>query len=325
LFLHIQLYFEEEKRMKCSWKVGVMVGLVLVFGAVGWASPGQIYQWGNREDGLDIVPVGDHFTEVAGGKYHALALRSDGSLAGWGYNGNGQTNVPGGNSYVAIAAGENHSIALQSNGLIVGWGDQTSTPSGTFKTIAAGYNYNLALKADDGSLVDWGENRGYELPTDKDFTALSVGSMVCMGLKKTGEIRIWGDDRLITNAPSGSDFIAVAAGDRFCMALKKGGSLVVWSIDFDNLNVTGRPQGDNVPAFAQIAAGPFHSMALTADGTLYSWGLSTSGQCSPPLDKKFSTIAAGGWYSTGIEVPEPATVGFLTLGCLAFILRRKRA
>jgi alpha-tubulin suppressor-like RCC1 family protein len=211
--------------------------------------------------------------------------------------------------------------------LIVGWGDQTSTPSGTFKTIAAGYNYNLALKADDGSLVDWGENRGYTLPDDKDFTALSVGAWVCLGLKADGSIKVWGNDhgsdQLITHAPTGDGFVAVAAGNNFCMALKNDGSLVVWGDD-SHQNITNRPQGPDVPDFVQIAAGQFNSMALTADGTLYSWGYNNQGQCEPPLDKKFSTIVGGGWFSTGIEVPEPVTIGFLTLGSLAFMLRRKR-
>ena len=50
-----------------------------------------------------------------------------------------------------ITAGGNHNLALEDDGSVVGWGDngygQMDVPLGDyFVSIAAGYDYNLALR-----------------------------------------------------------------------------------------------------------------------------------------------------------------------------------
>ena len=46
-----------------------------------------------------------------------------------------------------------------------------------------------------------------------------------------------------------------------------------------------------------IAAGEFHSLALTRDGTVVTWGDNRNGQCSGPAVTNASAIAAGTYFT----------------------------
>ncbi|MBP7050009.1 MAG: hypothetical protein KBE65_03250 [Phycisphaerae bacterium] len=54
--------------------------------------------------------------------------------------------------------------------------------------------------------------------------------------------------------------------------------------------------------FAAIAAGHYHNLALKTDGTVVAWGDNTRGQCNVPRDTRFRAIAAGAWHSLGIRL-----------------------
>ena len=123
---------------------------------------GSVFGWGNQL--MPVVQPGTHFTQVAAGTHHSLALKSDGTVVAWGFNYSGQCTVPSGLSgVIAIAAGNSHSLALKSDGTVVAWSDngwsQSTVPSGLngVIAIAAGEAHNLALKS-DGTVVAWGWN-----------------------------------------------------------------------------------------------------------------------------------------------------------------------
>ena len=98
--------------------------LVALLPASGWGQTGSIVSWGR--DANSVVsqpPTGTDFTQVAGGFYHSLSLRSDGSIVSWGYDGSGQvSNTPTGTGFTQVAAGLDHSLALKADGSIVAWG-----------------------------------------------------------------------------------------------------------------------------------------------------------------------------------------------------------
>ncbi len=54
--------------------------------------------------------------------------------------------------------------------------------------------------------------------------------------------------------------------------------------------------------FVAIAAGLYHNLALKADGTVVAWGDNSRGQCNFPRNTKFRAIAAGTWHSLGIRL-----------------------
>jgi hypothetical protein len=60
----------------------------------------------------------------------------------------------------------------------------------------------------------------------------------------------------------------------------------------------------NVPAgddFVAICAGLYHNLALRTDGTVVAWGDNSRGQCNVPPMTRFLAIAAGPWHSLGIR------------------------
>jgi len=80
--------------------------------------------WGENRLGQCNVPgTLVEAVQLAGGNYHALALKGDGMVVGWGYDGDGVATPPAGLvDVVHIAAGEQHSLAPKSDGTVVAWG-----------------------------------------------------------------------------------------------------------------------------------------------------------------------------------------------------------
>jgi alpha-tubulin suppressor-like RCC1 family protein len=125
--------------------------------------------------------------ELAGGRNHALALKSDGTVWAWGLNTSGQlgngsktsrntpVQVQGITNAVAVAAGADHSVALLADGRVLTWGeagrgqlgngstlDRTSPVTvaglpGNVTFIGCGRDHTLVVTA-DGQLWDWGQN-----------------------------------------------------------------------------------------------------------------------------------------------------------------------
>ena len=57
-----------------------------------------VIAWGSNDYGQSTIPAAaqSDVTQVAGGVYHSLALKSNGSVVAWGGNDEGQTTVPAG-------------------------------------------------------------------------------------------------------------------------------------------------------------------------------------------------------------------------------------
>ncbi len=256
------------------------------------------------------VLAGKTLAGVVSGEAFSLALTTDGGLYSWGRNihgqlGNGTTvsssvpvavNMSGalsGKTIVALAAGSYHALALASDGTVYGWGHNAegelgnnSTASSTVpvavntsgvlngKTvtaIAAGNTHSLAL-ASDGNLYSWGGNAHGVLGNNSTSTSLVPVAVLMNGvlsgktvtdiasaylhnvvLASDGTVYTWGAGVVgeLGNGPATSSSVPVA------------------------VSVSGVLSGKTVTA---IATGLLHSMALTSDGNLYSWGDGTNGQ-----------------------------------------------
>jgi len=123
---------------------------------------------------------------LAGGRNHALALRSDGTIMSWGLNASGQlgdgtktsrstpVQVSGISTAIAVAAGATHSVALLADGRVLTWGEAGRGQLGNGSTIdrttpvqvtglpaitaiGCGRDHTLAITA-GGTLWDWGQN-----------------------------------------------------------------------------------------------------------------------------------------------------------------------
>lgn len=194
---------------------------------------------------------------IAGGSKHTLGIKSDGTVWAWGGNSDGQLGNGGTTqqdepvpvtmtdleSVKAVACGNDHSIALKTDGTVWTWGANLNGQ--------LGYNtYNAGTDENDDQTTP-------AQVTDTHITgvkAIAGGSFHTVVLKEDGTVWAWGfnDNGQLGNNSNLSGFIPVQV-----------------VID------TSSTPLENVEA---IAAGVRHSVALKADGTVWTWGWNYYGQ-----------------------------------------------
>jgi alpha-tubulin suppressor-like RCC1 family protein len=226
-----------------------------------WGMGSQFYgQLGNGTYGTapnystnrPVQIVGSNVTAVAAGRYHSLFIKTDGSLWGMGYNADGELGT--GNYMTNYPGGTNQPMQIVTSNVIA---------------IAAGAYHSLFLKS-DGSLWAMGAN---------------LVNFPGIGVVNTGQL---GDGTYNnTNLPEqivASNVVAIAAGYYHSLFLKRDGSL--WGmganigdggISYGQLgdgtfNNTNRPEQIVASNVIAIAAGPYHSLFLKRDGSLWGMG-----------------------------------------------------
>jgi alpha-tubulin suppressor-like RCC1 family protein len=270
---------------------------------------GTLWAWGNNADGqLGFDPTTTPSTAralqvgtdrdwvmVATGDAHSLALKADGSLWAWGNNNNSQLGNPANQTtssatptqvagtYTRVAAGPEHSLGLRADGSLWAWGSNqagqlgaspdlfsSATPlqvPGAYTRMSGGFYFSTGLRA-DGSLWAWGYNYYGQLgnPTDNE---------VGVPTRNTTPTQVAGTWK------------QAVTGNSHTMALQADGSLWAWGNNrFGQLGTAtnnGTEKATPTPTqvagtFTQLAAGQFHSLALKADGTLWTWGYNYAGQ-----------------------------------------------
>ena len=145
--------------------------------------------------------------------------------------------------------------------------------------VACGKSHSLALTA-EGDVYSWGASDEGQLGTGRTAPAfvprylsalqgtpvamISTGASHCAALSVYGRIYTWGEAR--------------------CGQLGLGRPLVSQSLPVE---VGPTTEGAELPDCRAVACGEFHTVALTADGVVYSWGLSNRG---PPVSRKCTPL-----------------------------------
>ncbi len=305
---------------------------------------GSLWTWGqngygqlgdNSNDDRNLpgqVGTETGWQDIAAGNYHSLAIQKDGSLWTWGRNRDGQlgdgnigddfnrnTPLQAGTrkDWQSVEGGMIHSVAIRKNGAVATWGgnfhDQLGNGGGNrnqpvqvagsgWKKIAAGTYHSLAVKA-DGSLWAWGYNFDGQLGNGSDGSGADQNSPVRIG--------------------SDTDWDTVAAGNGHSVALKTDGSLWTWGLNSygqlgNGADGSGTDQNSPIRVGSDtnwdtIAAGSWHTLALTTSGHLYAWGRSNYGQLGIGIDGNVSrntpqyvgsgwhSVAAGSFHSLGVK------------------------
>jgi len=229
---------------------------------------------------------------------------------------------------VTIAAGYEHSLAIKADGTLWAWGgnfygqlgDGTDVnrfapiqvgAANDWAAVSAGYYHSVALKA-DGSLWAWGNN---------DYCQT--------GDRNSGsDWYDWNCTRVPTMVGRDRDWVAVSAGYEHTAAIKADGSLWTWGNN--NLGQLGDGTGGGgydgyyncklVPVrvgtdrdWVMVSASD-HTVAVKADGSLWAWGHSASGQLGDGTSDRYKTlpvrvgsdndwavVSAGLWHTMALK------------------------
>lgn len=226
-----------------------------------------------------------HWTKVAAGDRHTLAIRSDGTLWAWGDNYFGQlgdgtfedrlepVQVGSDTNWKDVYAGSHHSMALKINGRLWAWGanetgqlgnnSQENSPSplaignAIWNQMALGDLFSVGLQS-NGTVWAWGANFwGQVGVSDSPINYLTPQQV--------------GDD---------TDWVSIATGSHHTLAKKANGSLWGWgssyidqlfvvhnALQFSPIEITTTAQH----TWTSMSCGD-HVLALKPNGKLCGWG-----------------------------------------------------
>lgn len=259
---------------------------------------GTVWTWGDNTRGqlgdgtttwsLNPVQVPDltDVIAVSAGFLYTLALKSDGTVWGWGLNDSGQlgdgsktdrhyaVQVEGLTDVTAIAAGSGSSLAMKSDGTVWQWGYRYNTPAAEYlltPTQVAGISDAIAVN-------------GYGC----GFALASNHTLWRWGYNAVGELGDGTTDPRIdpTQTPAISDVAAVASRYGHTVARKTDGTVWAWGYNTkgqvgDGTSGASRLSPIQVPDLANaigVAAGQYHTAAVKADGSVWTWGSNTMGE-----------------------------------------------
>jgi len=253
---------------------------------------------------------------ITAGRYHTCARTTDDGASCWGANYTGQlgdgtttqrltpTTVSDLESGVAtLAAGDAHTCALTALGSAACWGRNTfgqlgdgTTATRTVPTAVSGLGSGTDAVAGGG---------------EHTCALMAGGGVKCWGSNATGQL---GDGtthgRRVPTAigAPGSGLAAVSTGESHTCALTTGGAAMCWGNNVAGRLGDGTTTGRTTPTavsglgsgVAAVAAGQYHTCALTTGGAVLCWGANSNGQLGDGSTISHSTPTAVSGLGDGI-------------------------
>ena len=198
--------------------------------------------------------------KLAAGASHSVALKSEGTVWTWGANASGQLGIGSTDSSTHAAPAQ---VRLNSTTFLTG-----------MSLAGAGALHSLAVRKSDGSVFGWGSDSAGQLGDNSTTT-------------KTYPVQA---KTTALGNPVLTGIIDIAGGSTHTLALKADGTVWTWgrnsSGQLGDGTTTSRRLAAQVKTTSStfltgviaIAAGDDFCAALRSDGTVWTWGVNSSGQ-----------------------------------------------
>jgi alpha-tubulin suppressor-like RCC1 family protein len=293
---------------------------------------------------LSSLEVGAYVVGFSQGSRHGAIVSSDGKVYTWGSTNYDGSSMGGGTSKVHeliwqsqshglisdVLCGDTVCFALESStGNVYGWGEgdlvpintptlltvnsggTTWNPTSRLSKFFPGSAYHFAgLRLSDGKLIMWGQASDYQL-------GAALAEEVTDPIEPT---EVWDklNNALISDVALGAYHTLVRTIDGVLCTFGKN--------NFGQVGRTGDPNlGPDIlvveagQTVASIAAGNYHSLALSSSGKIYVWGSNSTGQLGPsnsitvsysdqPTELKFGLSGTGCLNSAPNNVQQIAAV-----------------
>jgi alpha-tubulin suppressor-like RCC1 family protein len=294
-----------------------------------WTGLPQLYSWGQNNNGqLGLGNTTNYSSPKQvgalttwsviskGGSAHFVLIKTDGTLWSWGNNLYGQLGL-GNTTYYSspkqvgalttwskINCGTSHTLAIKTDGTLWSWGYNNSGRLG----LGNATDYSSPKQV--GALTTWSNITGgigsFSLATKTDGTLWSwgLGFAGALGLgnttnysspKQVGALTAW---------------LNVASGVYHSLATKTDGTLWSWGYNpqgqlglnsatyaFSSPNQIGA-----LTTWSTINCGKQSSIAIKTDGTLWNWGLNSSGQLGLGNTTNYSSPKQVGALTTWLNL-----------------------
>ena len=271
---------------------------------------------------------------LTAGKNHSCALYPPSTVECWGRNVRGQLGdgtfidsaVPiavtglGGSNIVSVGAGEAFTCVQTASGTLRCWGANAHGQLGNGTQLAS--PTPVPVVGLGGPVESFSAGRQHVC------AVISGGSVKCWGDNATGQL---GDGTSINRAmPSqvsvfGVAVASVSSGSDHTCAVTTGGDALCWGDNFWGQLGDGTSMETEFPIpvsglsgnVAAIAAGAFHTCALTTTGGVLCWGDNFFGQVGNPLLQDHlvpSTVAGLGGPVQALDAGDSFTCALLVSG-----------
>jgi hypothetical protein len=253
----------------------------------------------HRSSPVQTISGGTDWKQVSCGGTFTAAIKTTGTLWLWGENLYGQlgTNdriyksspvqtVSGGTNWKQVSCGGSHAAAIKNDGTLWLWGK--NTPSG-FSGGQLGDN-TLLHRSSPVQTIAGGTN----------WKQVSCGSEHTAAIKTDGTLWLWGSNATgglgndlnsdrsspIQTVTGGTNWKQIECGQENTAAIKTDGTLWLWGFNQngalgDNTRTHRSSPVQTVSGgtnWKQVSLGSFFTGAIKNDGTLWTWGVNTSGQ-----------------------------------------------